>query len=231
MEKTAAHPVPAARPRKERVENANRRRRQIIEATLRSVVKNGLAATTLATVAQEAGLSQGVAVFYFKTKHALLAEALRSHFQVYRQNWKDRLDATGADPLDRIVALIQADFDDRVCNPQALAIWHAYWGEANARPLYAEIARELDADRAQARHDACHDLLTADGKDPAQAALIAAGIDSLTDGLWLRLYLTPAELSVKRALDITALHLAAAFPEHSEAFLSRLGSSEQRGHS
>ena len=43
------------RPRKERAENAAKRRRQIIEATLRSVVKNGLSGTTLATVSAEAG--------------------------------------------------------------------------------------------------------------------------------------------------------------------------------
>ncbi len=210
------------RPRKERVENATKRRRQIIEATLRSVVKNGLAATTLATVAQEAGLSQGVAVFYFKNKHTLLAEALRSHFEIYRQNWRQALEATGPDPIDRIVALVRADFDQEVCNPEALAIWHAFWGEANARPLYAEIARELDADRAEEMRKACVELIKRDGRDPGHADLVAAGVDSLTDGLWLRIYLTPEEMSPALALEITARHLAAEFPEHSEAFLSRL---------
>ncbi len=215
----AANPL---RPRKERVENASRRRRQIIEATLRSVVKNGLAATTLATVAQEAGLSQGVAVFYFKNKHTLLAETLRSHFEKYRENWRRALEATGPDPVDRIVALIKADFDDEVCNPQALAIWHAFWGEANARPLYAEIAKELDADRAAEMHKACAELIERGGKNPGHADLVAAGVDSLTDGLWLRIYLTPENMSPGLALEITARHLAADFPEHAEAFLSRL---------
>lgn len=209
-------------PRKERVENATRRRRQIIEATLRSVVNNGLAATTLATVAQEAGLSQGVAVFYFKTKHALLAEALRTHFEKYRENWRKALEATGPDPVDRIAALIEADFDEDVCNPQALAVWHAFWGEANARPLYAEIAKELDADRAAEMHSACAELLQRDGKDQSHAELLAAGVDSLTDGLWLRIYLTPEIMSPRLALEITARHLAADFPEHADAFLSRL---------
>lgn len=215
----AANPL---RPRKERVENATRRRRQIIEATLTSVVKNGLAATTLATVAQEAGLSQGVAVFYFKNKRTLLAEALRSHFEIYRQNWRSALAATGSDPVDRIVALVKADFDPKVCNSRALAIWHAFWGEANARPLYAEIARELDADRAAEMHSACVALLELGGKDPSHADLIAAGVDSLTDGLWLRIYLTPESISPALALEITARHLAADFPERADVFLSRL---------
>ena len=71
-------PDAAARPRKERSENAAMRRGQLIKAALNSIVKNGLPGTTLATVAREAGLSQGVAVFYFQTKEGLLAAALES---------------------------------------------------------------------------------------------------------------------------------------------------------
>ena len=70
----AKHPV-AERPRKERKANADKRRQQLLEATLRSIIHNGLAKTTLATVAAEAGLSQGIAVFYFKSKAGLLAAA------------------------------------------------------------------------------------------------------------------------------------------------------------
>ena len=63
--------------RKERKGNADMRRRQILDATLRSIILSGLAKTTLATVAAEADLSQGVAIFYFKSKNGLLSEALR----------------------------------------------------------------------------------------------------------------------------------------------------------
>ena len=43
--------VAEKRPRKERKENADRRRRQLLDAARRSILKNGLARTTLATVA------------------------------------------------------------------------------------------------------------------------------------------------------------------------------------
>src|SRR3546814_18974745 len=48
----------AARPRRERTENAAKRRRQLIEATIDSLVEHGLSATTLVTVYDGAGLSQ-----------------------------------------------------------------------------------------------------------------------------------------------------------------------------
>ena len=92
--------LPGQRPRKERKENADRRRKQLIEATLRSVVANGLAKTTLATVAAEAGLSQGVAVFYFNTKDDLLAAALAHQYALYEQAWSEELDQAGSDPAE-----------------------------------------------------------------------------------------------------------------------------------
>jgi hypothetical protein len=71
-------------------------------------------------------------------------------------------------------------------------------------------------------HDACADLLQRDGRIQSDPDLFAAGVDSLTDGLRLRVYLTPETSTPALALEITARHLAAYFPEHAETFLSRL---------
>jgi AcrR family transcriptional regulator len=202
------------RPRRERPENAARRRRQLIDAALTSVVKNGLAQTTLSTVAREAGLSQGVAVFYFGTKQALLAAALERHYQDYRDNWRAALTEAGDDPLRRVAALMRADFDPRVCNPKALAIWHAFWGEASARPLYAAIAESVDAERAREIRDALRDLLTPSGWSAEDVERLASGLDSLTDGLWLHLYLSPDTMSPPEALAVAARFLTWLVPEH-----------------
>ena len=136
------------RPRRERADNAARRRAQILDATIESIVRHGLSATTLATVADAAGLSQGVTVFYFKTKQALLAEALRWHYEEYRAVWRAALDAAPDDPVQRILALVRADFDPAICNRRTLTLWHAFWGEATARPLFATISEEFDRERA-----------------------------------------------------------------------------------
>ena len=203
----------APRGRRERTENADRRRRQLVEATLRSIVGNGLAATTLATVAREAGLSQGVAVFYYRTKEALLAAALEAHYQDYHDNWCAALRAAGDDPVSRLAALIRSDFDPAVANGAALAIWHAFWGEARARPGYAEIAARFDAPRAAAIRRACLDLVP----EPGRAETLADGIECLTDGLWLKMYLDPAAMDADGALALVSRHLALLLPEHGEA--------------
>jgi AcrR family transcriptional regulator len=198
------------------------RRRQVIEATIRSVVRNGLAGTTLAPVAAEAGLSQGVAVFYFENKQTLLAEALRYQYEIHEQAWKSAVERAGDDPISRILAMVRADFDPAVCNPDSLVVWHAFWGEASARPVFGQISEQFDNTRAAAMLEACSAAMARSGRSDG-AAEIALGIDALTDGLWLRLYLSSDAMDRNEVLSIAARFLAAAFPERSEEILSGLG--------
>ena len=208
--------APKARPRKERKDNADRRRKQLIEATLRSVVSNGLAKTTLATVANEAGLSQGVAVFYFKTKDQLLAEALSHQYALYEDTWTDWLERSDPHPAARLSALMRADFSAEVCNHETLAIWFAFWGEAKFRPQYAETSREFEDRRSDEIRFICAELMAGATKEDVEQ--IATFIDSMTDGLWQRLYLSPDRFTVKEALPLTFRLLRSLFPEHAEHF-------------
>ena len=200
------------RPRRERADNAARRRAQILDATIESIARHGLSATTLATVAEAAGLSQGVTVFYFKTKQALLAEALRWHYEEYRAVWRAALGAAPADPVSGILALVRADFDPAICNRRKLTLWHAFWGEATARPLFATISESFDRERCAALRELCE--AAADLLDPAvwSPADLAVAIDSLTDGLWLRMHLNPDGMDNAMALRTTLRVIAAAFP-------------------
>ena len=53
------------------------RRQQLIDATIKCIAKKGLSSTTLADVAKEAGLSQGIVNLHFNSKDNLLYETLR----------------------------------------------------------------------------------------------------------------------------------------------------------
>lgn len=202
------------RPRKERKENAERRRRQILDATCRSIVSHGLQRTTLATVANEAGLSQGVAVFYFKSKNGLLTEALRDLYIAYERHWIDALEGAGEDPVRQLVALVRADFDAQVCNPEILSIWFAFWGEQKFTPQYAAVTLEFDRRRQEAMQSVFQDLLP---HDPARAAHVAEWIETLTDGYWQHLHLFPEQGSKEQMLDGCFQFLAAQLPECSDA--------------
>lgn len=201
---------------------ATKRRLQIVEATMRSIVKKGLTGTTLASVAKEAGLSQGVAVFYFNTKLDLLNEVLRHLYEIYEATWQSALDAAGPDPLDRLLALVRIDFDPAICSPETLIVWHAFWGEAAARPFYAGITEAYDTRRYEALRAACAEILAEKGQSAEEAGLLATAIDSLTDGLWLRLYLSADAASRREALEVSASFLVASLPDHAAAIREAL---------
>lgn len=194
------------RPRKERKDNADMRRRQLLDAARRSVVQHGLARTTLATVSAEAGLSQGVAVFYFKSKNGLLAETLRAQYQAYADTWRAALEDAGSDPFDRLIALIEADFAPSVCSPDALSLWFAFWGEQNFTPQYAEISRGFDKDRSAAIRGICAELLP--DRTETQVNNMAQWIETLTDGFWQNIHLHPDKMTPARGLASTRAMIA-----------------------
>ncbi|UWQ74310.1 TetR family transcriptional regulator C-terminal domain-containing protein [Leisingera sp. M658] len=209
-----------SKPRKERKENADMRRRQILDATLKSIVANGLAKTTLATVANEAGLSQGVAVFYFKSKTGILTEALRDQYQTYEAHWQAALDKADAAPAPRLRTIIEADFSPKICNPSALAIWFAFFGEQNFVPQYAEITGEFEDKRSKILSEICRQLAP---DDPEKARLTGGWIDTLTDGYWQKLHLFPHIYTREAALEQTLTFLQTLFPNYTEAFQAKTG--------
>ena len=73
---------------KKRTAPKEERQQQLIEATIRSVARNGLSDTTMATVSREAGLSQGIINLHFQSKDRLLVETLRFLSEQYRAAWE-----------------------------------------------------------------------------------------------------------------------------------------------
>lgn len=199
------------KPRKERTENAARRRRQLLDAARRSVLRHGLAKTTLATVATEAGLSQGVAVFYFSSKAGLLTETLRDLYHGYERHWQTALAEAGDEPLGRLVALVEADFHTDACGPDILPLWFAFWGELHFQAQYEQVAADFDLRR--------HTILCAIFRDllpdrPAQEAeQVAEWMDTLTDGYWQRLHLASGHHEAQAACAATKQALARLVPE------------------
>ncbi len=201
----------ARKPRKERKENADRRRRQLLDAARRSILAHGLARTTLATVADEAGLSQGVAVFYFKSKGGLLAETLRDLYQSYETHWTRAQAAAGPDPLNQLLALVEADFSPRACGPSVLPLWFAFWGELRFQSEYDAVAENFDLRRHEAMCAVWRALLP--GRSAAEADQLAEWTETLTDGYWQHMHVSPKSFDRKAALIAMRRALTLLAPE------------------
>ena len=100
---------------------------------MRVLARKGYAETTLSEVAAEAGVSYGLVSFYFDSKESLLTQTLLSMSEEYRENWSDALARAGADPAERLWAMLGADFNDAICTRDHIACWCAFWGEVQPK--------------------------------------------------------------------------------------------------
>jgi TetR/AcrR family transcriptional repressor of bet genes len=190
------------------------RQLQLIRATIRSVAANGLSDTTMATVANAAGLSQGIINLHFRSKQRLLVATLRYLADEYRAGWEQAVEAAGSDPADRLAARVAADFTRPVCHRDKLAVWFAFWGESKSRPTYRRICAERDrADRA-AIVALCRALIRAGGYRGIDANTVAATLSAMTAGLWLDLLTRPRTIDRDQALAICTAYLAGSFSRH-----------------
>lgn len=115
--------APQAEERKGRKASRETRQLQLIEATIDSLAKRGYSETTMANVADGAGLSRGIVNFHFESKDKLLVATLHHMADEYAAHWRGALEKAGTDPARRLRALVLADFDRSICNRRKLAAW------------------------------------------------------------------------------------------------------------
>ena len=207
-----AEEAPDATPARRR-ESKEKRREQLINATIDSLAKRGYAATTLANVSDGAKLSRGIVNFHFDSKENLLLETLQFMSDEYQANWKARLAEAPADTASRLAALVTADLDKRICTPRTVSAWFALMAEAKSRPAYQKLGWERDATYRGRLAEHCQKAKDEAGYtfDPEQ---VTAAIYAMQEGLWLRLVLSGKDYRREIAL-ATALHmLGTIFPKH-----------------
>ena len=201
-------------PTKKRTASKEERQQQLIQATIRSVARNGLSDTTMATVSSEAGLSQGIINLHFQSKDRLLVETLRYIADGYRVAWEKAVEGAGPSPAEQLAALVAVDFKQPVCDRNKLAVWFAFWGESKARPTYRKICAQRDIAYRNELVQLCEQLIEEGGYEGLNADSVAAGLSAMTSGLWLDLLTNPRSMSREQARQICMAYLATAFGKH-----------------
>ena len=189
------------------------RQLQLIEATIDSLAKRGYSETTMADVADGAGLSRGIVNFHFESKEKLLIATLQHMYDEYSAHWRNALQKAGDDPARQLQALVAADFDRSICNKRKLAAWCAFWGEAKSRPTYQALSSARDAVYQNIFIDLCA-ALKQSGDYTYEPQVMALALSAMTEGLWLRLMMGTEDTTRETALQAANAFLAAAFPKH-----------------
>jgi TetR/AcrR family transcriptional regulator, transcriptional repressor of bet genes len=191
-----------------------RRRQQLIDATIKCISNKGLGSTTLADVAREAGLSQGIVNLHFESKDNLLNETLRYLAEDYDGHFMRTLERSAPCPAAKLLALMEMDLKPSVCDRKKLAVWFAFWGEVKAVSTYQKIC----ADREKKYDDVMIELTAAiirEGNyENVEPDVAANALSSLTDGLWLSCLVNPKTFDREAAFRAITSYLRAVFPDH-----------------
>ncbi|MCB9960114.1 MAG: transcriptional regulator BetI [Rhodospirillaceae bacterium] len=182
------------------------RRRQLVDATIKSIHAYGFHNTTIQTIGHAAGLSPGIIHHYFGGKDELLAATMRSLLDELRDDHLARLHAASG-PAERIDAILVANFDPKQFRPEILAAWLAFWAQAPFFPLLRRLRRLYTRRTLTNLRVGLRALVAADRVDAISLTLMAQ-----IDGFWLRAAQGDADVTAERALASVRQTIADAVP-------------------
>lgn len=170
------------------------RRREVLSAARRVIVRDGLDAATTRAIAKEAGYSNGVLAHYFADKDEILLSALRQSHQRIRERLTRKVEGVTGLAALRELLLDNLPLDAERTQESRLEV--SFWSRSLASEHLAEVQRAEAAElRDAVRHllgeaRTAGELTTEENLDDLAEYLLA-----LVDGLSLHLLLYPGRLT------------------------------------
>ena len=183
---------------------ADQRREQMLRAALDVIAERGYPESRIADVAERAGTSPALVIYYFKTKDQLLTEAIRfSEDSWYEAGMRRMAEIpTAAGKLEEIVAmscLPEADSEP----PSSWALWLDLWAQAVRHPEVAGVRQKFDE---RWRDLICSLVVTgqeAGEFGPVDPADFAVLLSALMDGLAVQIALSDPAVDASRAYELS----------------------------
>lgn len=174
------------------------RKKELIHATMSVIHETGLADPTLAAICERAGLSSSSIVsHYFRNKQELLKDTMLELVGGFLGEMALRVTAAKT-PLEKIYALIDANFAPSQCTPEAISVWMFFWGHVPVYEDFAEIERTLEKYIINELKQALMEIVPGEQVDD-----LAEGVMAIMYGLWLRFALNPKRITLNTAHKIT----------------------------
>ena len=121
----------------------DQRKQQLISATASCIYQYGLAGTTIQKVTKAASLSAGTVNFYFDSKEKLLIGTLESTRDEFAHTLLPCFESA-ASPSEKLEQAVALYFDEEICDPNKIAVWHAFSSASGDRAEYHRICGELE---------------------------------------------------------------------------------------
>jgi AcrR family transcriptional regulator len=192
------------------VGTADQRREQMLRAALEVIVERGYAESRIADVADRAGTSPALVIYYFKTKDQLLTEAIRFSEDTWYEAGTRRMEQipTAAGKLEEIVAMCclpEADTEPET----SWVLWLDLWAQAVRHPEVASVRQKFDE---RWRKLICSLVVAGQAAGefgPVEPAEFAVLLSSLLDGFAVQIALADPVVDASRAFELTMRFIAA----------------------
>jgi AcrR family transcriptional regulator len=187
------------------------RHQEILDAAARVITERGLAETRISDIAEQAGVSPGLILYYFESKDRLLAEALTfANDQFYLRTSREiRRLPSAKDQFRRLIDLSVPGFLPEFGRLDEWALWIEVWVRALRDADMAKDREVLD-ERWRAQ---ISDIVRA-GKDsgeftaPEDVDDLALRLACLIDGLAIQVVMNDSKVTPER-MHRTCMEVAA----------------------
>jgi AcrR family transcriptional regulator len=191
---------------------ADQRREQMLRAALEVIVECGFPNTRISDVAERAGTSPALVIYYFKTKDQLLTEAFQFSEDSWYESGISRLAGidTAAARLEELIAMsCLPEADDPDAPNSSWLLWLDLWAQAARHPEVAAVRQKYDE-----RWRGTIASLVAQGQEsgefgPVDPADFAVTMSALMDGFAVQIALEDPTVGTGRAFE-TCMRFAAS---------------------
>lgn len=156
------------------------RHQELIDATVHALHKQGFHKVTLSQIAQEIGATAASINYYFGTKEHLLEATMRHLMGLLLTGLLDRY-AAATTPRDRLNAIVEANFSDRLFTTEQCSVWVQFWSAAPYSPQLSRLQR-INRGRVASNMAAALRALI---PDEAQRETTRSVLQSYMDGVWI----------------------------------------------
>ena len=192
------------------------RREQLLRSALEVIVARGYADTRIADVAEHAGTSPALVIYYFKTRDQLLTEALRYSEDAWYAAGTQRLASikTAVGRLTELISMTCLPGTDPAQRSEWL-LWLDLWALSPRSPGVAAVRRKFDE-----RWQETISSTVLSGQESGEfsaavdAAEFAVTLSALLDGMAVQIALEDPDVPPSRAYDLAMRYAAGqlAFP-------------------
>ena len=161
----------------------NARRKQLIEATLVCLMRDGAEGLSSRKICIEAGVSTGLLNHHFSGQIDLLAAAYETISLRYHKALQLRIEANQTPVSLPIVTLVECAFEPDIMCPDQLRAWVVFWSKTIDSPVMRAVHDTINERLNNYLVSVLGRSLPNLGAD--QLHVLAVEYSALTDGLWL----------------------------------------------